>query len=157
MSAYQLAQLNVAVMNESLDSPVMADFVNNLERVNALAESSDGFVWRLQTDDGDATALRPLGADTIVNMSTWRDVESLQAYVYHSAHVEILRRRREWFVRSDQPDMVLWWVPADHQPSVEEACARLQQLRESGPTPAAFSFREPFADSSQPVAARESN
>ena len=89
MSAYELAQLNIAVMKEPLESPRMADFVANLDRINALAESSHGFVWRLQTEEGDATALRPLGEDTLVNVSVWRDVESLNTYVYGSAHVRI--------------------------------------------------------------------
>ena len=144
MSTYQLAQLNIAVMNEPLDSPVMADFVANLDRINALAEASDGFVWRLQTEAGDATALRPYGEDTIVNLSVWRDVESLSAYVYQSAHVEILRRKREWFVRPKEATMVLWWVPEGHQPSLSEAKERLDTLREQGPGAQAFNFRENF-------------
>jgi hypothetical protein len=93
MSAYELAQLNIALMREPLESPRMADFVASLDQINALAESSPGFVWRLQTEEGDATALRPLGEDTLVNVSVWRDVESLNKYVYGSAHVEIMRRR----------------------------------------------------------------
>jgi len=94
MSAYELAQLNIALMKEPLESSRMADFVANLDRINALAESSPGFVWRLQTEEGDATALRPLGEDTLVNVSVWRDVGSLNKYVYGSAHVEIMRRRK---------------------------------------------------------------
>ena len=95
MSAYELAQLNVAVMKEPLDSPGMADFVANLDRINALAEASPGFLWRLQSDAGDATAFRPLGETTLVNMSVWKNVESLNQYVYRSAHAEIMRRRNE--------------------------------------------------------------
>jgi len=152
MSDFQLAQLNIAVMTKPLDSPVMADFVNNLDRINALAEASPGFVWRLQTDDGDATALRPLGENTIVNLSVWEDVESLKAYVYRSAHVDILRRRREWFQRSEQAEFVLWWVPVGHQPDVEEAYDRLQILRKRGPSAEAFSFREAFAAPDHPPA-----
>lgn len=116
MSQYELAQLNIAVMKEPLDSPRMADFVANLERINALAESSPGFVWRLQTEEGDATGLRPLGDSTIVNMSVWRDVASLNHYVYKTAHVEIMRRRKEWFERMREASMVLWWVPQGHRP-----------------------------------------
>ena len=108
MSAYELAQLNIARMKEPLESPTMADFVANLDRINALAESSPGFVWRLQTAEGDATALRPLGADTLVNVSVWRDVDSLNKYVYSSAHVEIMRRRKEWFERMREAYVVLW-------------------------------------------------
>ena len=90
MAAYQLAQLNIASMKYPLDSPGMADFVNNLEHINALADSTPGFVWRLQTEEGDATSLKPLGDQTLVNMSVWKDVESLSNYVYRSAHVEIM-------------------------------------------------------------------
>ena len=144
MSAYELAQLNIALMKEPLESPSMADFVANLDCINALAESSPGFVWRLKTDDGDATALRPLGDSTIVNMSVWRDVESLNAYVYRSAHVEIMRRRKEWFERMREAFMVLWWVPQGHRPSVQEAIEKLETLRAKGPTAVAFTFRQPF-------------
>jgi hypothetical protein len=129
-----------------MDSPVMAEFAANLERINALADSSPGFIWRLQTEDGDATALRPFENDrTLVNMSVWRDIESLSAYVYKSGHVEIMRRRREWFERMDQAFLVLWWIPRGHRPTVSEAIERLEMLRAKGPTAAAFTFRQPFA------------
>jgi hypothetical protein len=95
MPEVQLAQLNIARLAAPIDSPQLADFVANLERINALAESSAGFVWRLQTEEGDATAIRHFGDDVVVNMSVWEDVESLRSYVYETAHVEILRRRRE--------------------------------------------------------------
>lgn len=144
MSAYELAQLNIALMREPLESPGMADFVANLDRINALAESSPGFVWRLQTEDGDATALRPLGEEMLVNVSVWRDVESLSKYVYGSAHVEIMRRRKEWFERMREAYLVLWWVPTGHRPGVSEAIARLELLRAEGPTREAFSFRHAF-------------
>ena len=152
MSAYELAQLNVAIVNAPLDSPVMADFVANLDRVNALAESSPGFVWRLQTEEGDATALRPMGDDVIVNMSVWRDVESLNKYVYGSAHVEIMRRRKEWFQRMKDAYVVLWWVSKGQRPTVQEAIAKLERLRQAGPTEAAFTFRRAFPAPDAPQA-----
>src|SRR5262245_13485290 len=141
---YELAQLNIAVMKEPLDSPVMADFVANLDRINAIAESSPGFVWRLKTDDGNATALRPLGEQTLVNMSVWRDVASLNDYVYKSAHTQIMRRRKEWFGRMAEASLVMWWVPAGHRPTIAEAIARLEALRKNGPTPEAFHFGAAF-------------
>ena len=144
MSQYELAQLNIAVMKEPLDSPRMADFVANLERINALAESSPGFLWRLQTEEGDATALRPLGDQTLVNMSVWKDVASLNHYVYKTAHVEIMRRRKEWFDRMHEASIVLWWVPQGHRPSVVQATERLQLLRAQGPSADAFTFRHAF-------------
>lgn len=145
MSRYQLAQLNIATMKEPLESPGMADFVANLERINALAEASPGYVWRLQDEEGDATAIRPFGEDVLVNMSLWSDVQALSDYVYKSAHTEMLKRRREWFDKVSEAHMVLWWVPAGHRPSVEEAAERLALLREKGASAQAFSFRQAFA------------
>jgi hypothetical protein len=137
---YQLAQLNVAVMKSPLDSPPMAEFAGNLERINRLAEESPGYVWRLQSDAGDATEFRPFGENVLVNLSVWADTDSLSRYVYRSAHVEIMRRRRDWFDRMSQAHMVLWWVPAGHRPTVEEASERLELLRANGPSPAADAF-----------------
>ena len=152
MSAYELAQLNIATLNEPLESPGMADFVANLDRVNASAENSPGFVWRLQTEEGDATAMRPMGDDVLVNMSVWRDVESLNKYVYGSAHVEIMRRRKEWFQRMKDAYVVLWWVSKGHRPTVQEAIAKLERLRQAGPTEAAFTFRRAFPAPDAPQA-----
>jgi hypothetical protein len=136
--------LNIGIMTEPLESPGMADFVANLERINALAESSPGFVWRLKTDGGDATALRPLDEKTLVNMSVWRDVASLNDYVYRSAHVEIMRRRKEWFERVSEAHFVLWWVRSGHRPTVIEAIEKLNLLRERGPSLDAFTFSHAF-------------
>jgi hypothetical protein len=145
MSAYELAQLNIGIIRGPMDSPVMADFAANLERINALAERSAGFVWRLQTEAGDATAIRPFeNENMLLNMSVWRDVESLNTYVYGSAHVEIMRRRREWFERMQEAFLVLWWVPKDHRPGIAEALAKLETLRSKGPTAEAFTFRKAF-------------
>jgi hypothetical protein len=145
VSRYELAQLNIGVLKGPLDSPLLADFVANLDRINAVAEASPGFVWRLQTDEGDATALRPLGEETLVNMSVWKDVASLRNYVYRSAHTEVMRRRREWFEQMSEAFMVLWWVPQGHRPSVQEAIAKLNLLRKAGPTEEAFTFRHAYA------------
>ncbi|HJS39096.1 MAG TPA: DUF3291 domain-containing protein [Burkholderiales bacterium] len=145
MSAWHLAQLNIGIIKAPMDSPVMADFAANLDRINALAEATPGFVWRLQTEEGNATAIRPFeNENLLLNMSVWRDVESLGKYVYHSAHVEIMRRRREWFEHMDEAFLVLWWVPQGHRPGVAEAVARLELLRAKGPTAEAFTFRHAF-------------
>lgn len=144
MPAWELAQLNIAVMAHPLDSPEMADFVAGLDRINALAEAAPGFVWRFQSDDGNATAFRPFGEQTLVNMSVWRDVESLADYVYRSAHADIMRRRREWFGRMQEAHTVLWWVPQGHRPGMDEAGERLADLRKSGPGPGAFTFRQRY-------------
>ena len=145
MSRYQLAQLNIASMKAPLDSPELKDFVDNLDRINALAESSPGFAWRLKGDGNDATSLRPLGDNVLVNMSVWRDVEALKAYVYGTAHSQIMRRRREWFTRMKEAYLALWWVPAGHEPTVAEAVAKLEHLRKHGPSAEAFTFGEAFA------------
>jgi hypothetical protein len=144
MSKYQIAQLNIATLKAHIDSPQLADFVANLDRINALAEDSPGFVWRLQTEEGDATGIDYFGSDKIVNLSLWDSVEALHNYVYRSAHVEIMRRKKEWFHKMGEAYMVLWWVPAGHIPSVEEAAQKLNILREHGPTAEAFTFKKAF-------------
>ena len=141
MPEYVLAQLNIAHLAASIDSPELAEFVDNLDPMNALAEASPGFIWRLQTDDGNATALRPFGDDYIVNLSVWRDVESLFDYVYRSAHTPFLGRRKAWFKHMREPYTVLWWVPRGHHPDPSEAQRRLMQLRTEGPTQEAFTFK----------------
>lgn len=142
---HELAQLNIGVIRAPMDSPVMAEFANNLDQINALAEASPGFVWRLQTEAGNATAIRPFEDENLlVNMSVWRDVESLKAYVYDSAHVGFMRRRREWFELMKEAYLVLWWVPRGHRPDVAEAIARLELLKAKGPGPEAFTFAQPF-------------
>jgi uncharacterized protein DUF3291 len=118
--------------------------VANLDRINLLAEATEGFRWRLQSDEGDATSLRPFGEDVIVNMSVWRDLEALRKFVYNSAHAEILKRRREWFAHAPQAHAVLWWVPVGHRPSLAEAAGRLEGLRRQGPSPTAFTFGKVF-------------
>lgn len=150
-NTHELAQLNIAAMKAPLDSPAMADFVANLAPVNALADGAPGFVWRLQDEEGDATAIRPFGPEVLVNLSVWRDVASLSDFVYRSAHVEMLRRRKEWFERISGVHQVLWWVPKGHRPDVLEAAARLALLREAGPTPEAFTFRQTFLAPDQSV------
>lgn len=144
MPEYQLAQLNLSEMKESLDSPSMVDFVNSLDRINTLADAAEGFVWRLKTDEGDATDIRPLGAQTLVNMSVWRDVAVLKNYVYKSGHIEIMRRRKEWFESMAETHLVLWWVPAGHRPGVPEALGRLNLLRSNGPSAQAFNFSQSY-------------
>jgi hypothetical protein len=145
MSNYELAQLNIGVFRAPIDSPIMAEFVANLDRINALAEGSPGFVWRLQTQDGNATAIRPFeDENTAVNLSVWSDVAALNQYVFRSAHTEIMRRRGEWFERMREAYMVLWWVRKGHRPDVAEAIAKLEILRANGPTANAFTFRQAF-------------
>jgi hypothetical protein len=143
--SHELAQLNVGRMLAPVESPEIAGFVAELEPINRLADASPGFVWRLQTEQGDATSIRPTEDDLfLINMSVWTSIEALRAFTYSTAHVEVRRRRREWFERLATAHLVLWWVPAGHRPTVEEALGRLDLLRRDGPTPAAFTFRTPF-------------
>ena len=151
MAGFEIAQLNVGRAVGAMDGAEMADFVARLDEINALAEGSPGFVWRLQEESGNATAIRPWDDDRlIVNMSVWASIEALEEYAYRSAHVGVMRRRREWFDRLDARYMVLWWVPVGHIPSVDEGRARLEHLDRHGPTPVAFTFRQRFpADPAQ--------
>lgn len=142
--AWALAQLNVARLLAPIDSPQLSDFVANLDRVNEVADCAPGFVWRLQDEAGNATALRPWGEHTIVNMSVWESVAVLRDYVFGDEHVGVLRRRREWFGQYDSAHLVLWWVPGDHRPDLDEARDRLNLLDRLGPTPEAFTLRHPF-------------
>jgi hypothetical protein len=138
----QLAQVNIARLNAPLDSPSLANFVARQDELNALADRSPGFVWRLQDDEG---YVRPYEDPRILfNLSVWESVESLRTYVYSSAHVEVVRRRREWFSKLDRVHAALWWVPKGHRPSIDEATERLAHLDQHGPTPHAFSFRATF-------------
>jgi hypothetical protein len=142
---YHLAQVNIALPQAPLDSEQLADFVEQLEPVNALADAAPGFVWRLQTEDGDATGIRAFGDDRlIVNMSVWDSLEALRQFVYRTGHADVLRRRKEWFVSMAELISALWWIPAGTTPTLAEAEERLEHLRQHGPSPRAFTFKDRF-------------
>ena len=144
--SHHLAQMNIGRLHAPVDDPMIAEFVAQLDEINALAEASPGYVWRLQTEDGNATAVRAYDDEkVIVNMSVWETVDALADYVYRSAHTGVLRRRREWFEATSAGTLVLWWIPAGTTPSVQDGVARLEHLRAHGPTAHAFTFRTPFA------------
>lgn len=145
MRTCELAQLNVARLVAPIDDPRIANFVSQLASINALAESSPGFIWRLQSDGGNATDL-PFNDDPlmIANLSVWESVEALQAFTYSSRHVEVLRERRSWFEKPELPHFVMWWVPSGHRPTLSEARERLELLRAYGPGPEAFVFSKCF-------------
>jgi hypothetical protein len=149
-----VAQLNVARFRFPLDSPEMADFMNGLEPVNALAERSPGFVWRLVGAEGlGATDIRgPLGDDVIMNMSVWESLESLRDFTYHSGHLDYLRRRREWLHHEGLgAHLVLWWIEQGHIPTVDEAAQRLAHLVANGPSGYAFTLRDAMSSAGGPV------
>lgn len=148
---YVLAQVNIGRLTAPLDSRRLAGFVAALDSVNAVADAAPGFVWRLQTEDGNATAIRAFeqdaeGADggILINMSVWESVEALGAYVYGPAHIAVLRRRRQWFEPMKEAYTALWWIPRGHIPTVHEAEERVKHLRAHGPTPYAFTLRVHF-------------
>jgi hypothetical protein len=140
-----LAQLNVGRLRAPMVDPMIDDFRENLDPVNALAEASPGFVWRLQDEAGNATGIKPYGDDLeIVNLTVWESIDALADFTYRTGHVDFLRRRREFFEAPTQPILCLWWLPEGTIPTVEDAIARLEHLRAHGPTPTAFTFRERF-------------
>ena len=145
MSDWHLAQLNVARLRKPIEHPASADFADNLDPVNAAAEASPGFMWRLQDETGNATNFKRGGDPLrILNLSVWESIETLQAFTYDDHHVQFMRRRREWFEPRDGAHLVMWWVPAGHEPTVEEAEERLARLRADGPTHDAFTFMMTF-------------
>ena len=144
MSAYHLAQLNIVKLKFAIDAPEHAGFFARFEEINALADESPGFVWRLPIDDGDATAVDHFGPDYLVNMSIWADVDSLHRYVYRSAHNEVMAQRKRWFDRTLEASSVLWWIPAGTVSTIAQAGERLQRLRQNSPTAEAFTFKQIF-------------
>src|SRR3954452_10325804 len=144
VSGHHLAQCNIGRILAPLESEQLKGFVDALDPVNALADAAPGFVWRLQTDDGNATAIHAFDDDMLLmNMSVWESLESMAAFVYRSAHRDVLRGRYEWFERATEPYLVLWWIPADTVPTIADAVERLMLLRSNGPSPDAFTFRSP--------------
>jgi hypothetical protein len=141
MQRYHIAQVNVGRMRAPLDDAVMAGFVARLDEINALADNSPGFVWRLQTEAGNATYL--------LNFSIWESIESLRDFVYKTAHAELLRHRRNWFEQFSGAFLALWWVPRGYIPGIDEAKKRLAHLEEHGPTQFAFTFKTTFPPDEQ--------
>jgi heme-degrading monooxygenase HmoA len=143
---YHFAQFNVAWLRKPLDHPDIADFKNAIDPVHALADQAPGFVWRLIAEGhDDATALRPLGEDGIITCTVWESREAMAAWVYRNEHGDALKRRRDWFHPPVQPNVVMWWHPAGHTPTLDEALHRLQYLRNNGSTPFAFAFKDKYS------------
>jgi hypothetical protein len=141
----QLAQINIGRARAAIDTPLMAGFVARLDEINALAETSPGFVWRLKTDEGNATTLQPYEDERIlINMSVWASPEHLKQFVYRSMHAEVMRQRKEWFERFHDAYQALWWIPHGYIPTIAEAKERLQYLQLHGPSEFAFSFTQLF-------------
>jgi hypothetical protein len=140
-----LALFNIATLRAPMDDPMIDDFRNNLDVINALAEQSPGFVWRLQDESGNATNITPYPDPMVItNMAVWESIDQLADFTYRSGHLDFLRRRRDFFEPPTAPILVLWWIPEGHLPTMEEAMARLEHLREHGPSAHAFTFRHRF-------------
>ena len=144
MSHYELAQINIGRLIAPVTAPEIAGFADNLDRINALAETMPGFVWRLRGAGNNATDIAAF-ADPLmaINMSVWTDIQALAAFVYRTAHRDIMRQRAAWFEKMEL-FQCLWWVPENHRPQPEEGIAKLNILRDRGPTQDAFTFRVPF-------------
>ncbi|WP_421695434.1 DUF3291 domain-containing protein [Aestuariivirga sp.] len=136
-----LAELNIGRFKHPVSDPRMAEFMDNLDRVNAIAERSPGFVWRLKGDNNNATEFR-VGEDMAVNLSVWADAKSLETYVFKTVHVQFYKKREAWFDLMEKPHFVLWWVPEGHRPSLDEAYSRLQRFESEGPSEEAFGWTE---------------
>src|ERR1051326_4821629 len=146
MSRFHLAQVNIGRLRAPIGDPIMEGFRSQLDPINALADRSPGFVWRLQTDEGNATSIRPYDDERMaINMSVWESLEALQQFVYRTAHAGPLRDRKEGFEPIEGPILALWWIPAGHLPSVVEAKERLAHLAAHGASPYALTFRKPFS------------
>jgi Domain of unknown function (DUF3291) len=146
MTNYHIAQVNLGRIRAPLDDARMVGFMSRLDEINALADRSPGFVWRLQTNEGNATYFRPYPEDDqiLLNMSVWESIGVLKDYVYRTAHAELLKHRHEWFENFSGAYMALWWVPVDHIPGIDEAKKRIAHLNAHGPTQFAFTFKQTF-------------
>jgi len=145
MSDFHLAQINIARFRLAADDPHIEAFVSQLDAVNALADDSPGFIWRLQGEEGSAMAIQVFDdADLLINMSVWQSADALFDYTYKTAHTKIMARRKEWFGRLEDASMALWWIPAGHIPSAEEGRARLEIISKNGPCPESFTFKKQF-------------
>jgi hypothetical protein len=145
LKQYHLAQINIAMAQADMESYIMSGFVERLDEINAVADKSSGFIWRLQTEEGDATSIQAYDDPLIiVNMSVWENIESLRSFVYKSLHVELIRDRDAWFNKMMNVHQTLWWVPAGSIPSVEDGKEKLEILQDKGPSKDAFTFAKPF-------------
>ncbi len=145
MTQFHLAQINIAQAQNEMDDVAMRGFVNRLDEINALADQAPGFIWRLQTEGGDSTALRVFDDPLLlINMSVWETIEDLRNFVYRSMHVELIRDREAWFKKMPLMHQALFWLPAGQLPDIEQGKQRLDHLQKHGPTRQAFTFGQPF-------------
>jgi len=145
MKIYHLAQINIALAKAEMDTATMEGFVSRLDEINEKADNAEGFVWRLQTEDGDSTAIRVFDEPLLlVNMSVWENLDVLKNFVYTSSHVELIRDRQAWFHKFIDAHQALWWIHKGHIPTLDEAKEKLEYIQKHGPTPSAFHFGKHF-------------
>ncbi len=150
MKQYHIAQINIAKAKAEMESEIMTGFVSRLDEINKMADDADGFVWRLQTEEGDSTAIRVFDdSDLIINISVWQSIETLKHFVYKTSHVELIRDRDAWFNKMIESHQALWWIPEGHIPTVEEGKQRLSAIQQNGPTEKAFIFSRSFEKPNQ--------
>jgi len=151
--SHHLAQINIAHMKGiNLDDPSMGGFTSRLDEINQIAESHDGFIWRLKDDTGNATSFNPFDNDQlIINLSVWRDVNSLFKYVYQSLHKELIKGKKEWFYNLGKPHLAMWWIESGHIPTLQEAKEKLALIDEHGPSIEAFNFKHLFDHSGNTI------
>lgn len=142
MQTFHLAQVNISKLLEPIDSPLLADFVAQLDEINALAEQSKGFVWRLKGENENATALRVFEDDMIIiNMSVWETIEDLKDFAFKTAHAMVMKDRNKWFEKPKDAALALWWIPTGHTPTPQEARERLESINKNDSTSFAFTFK----------------
>jgi len=146
MENYHLAEINIARMKGvDINDPIMKEFVENLDAVNQIAEKSEGFVWRLKDENNNATSLNPYDDEQIIiNVSVWKSLETLEEFMYRTFHAEFLKRRKDWFTSFGKAHTAMWWIPAGHLPSLEEAVGKLDLLQKNGASQDSFDFRNKF-------------
>ncbi|NNC49358.1 MAG: DUF3291 domain-containing protein [Flaviramulus sp.] len=145
MGNYNLAQVNIAKRLAPMDDPIMRDFVNNLDKINTIADVSDGFVWRMKDEDKEEGALVFKDDTLLINISVWENLESLFNFTYNSGHIEVLKRKKEWFGKMKMMHMAFWYVENDVQPTFQDAKNRIDYLNAHGSTPYAFTFKKQFS------------
>lgn len=146
MTEHHIAQINIARMKGvDIHDPVMKEFADNLDAVNAIAETSPGFIWRLKDESNNATSFDPYGdVRILINVSVWESIEALEDFMYRSFHSDFLRRRKEWFHSFGQSHTAMWWVPAGHTPTLQEAVDKLSHLQQHGPSADVFDLKTRF-------------
>tara|TARA_R110002051_G_scaffold14460_10_gene46903 strand:- start:3495 stop:4037 length:543 start_codon:yes stop_codon:yes gene_type:complete len=151
---YHLAELNIGRLRAPKDDPRVADFINNLDRINGLGKRMPGFIWMMEGEAGQGNTATAINGDPqfIPNLTVWENSDTLETFVFNTLHAKFMNRRAEWFTVLDQMHFAMWWVPAGHKPTLQEALLRLETLRRDGDTAQAFGWDYLRANPAPPVA-----